>query len=220
MGKLLIQKFHYVRSFHLSTKKASCSFFTIILLIAATSLKICKLSDPKRDECIKDSIQAFLPSLRNKVDNFDLQSIDPFSYESLMFNYKNSEAFVGSFNLKNVKTYGMSRGKVESVKSDFANDELSIQANLFFPKLFSTASYQSNVSLNFLQFISKGQYNLTLKDVKAKWNIKGKLDKKEDEELYMKVNKFEISFEADDLKISATGLLPDENLSEFIQIFN
>lgn len=138
-----------------------------------------------------------------------------------MFIYKNSESFVGSFSLKNVKTYGLSRGKVESVKSDFTDDEMSIQVNLLFPKLFSTASYHSNVSLNFLQFISKGQYNLTLKDVKAIWNIEGKLEKKEDDgELYMKVNKFEISFDANDLKISATGLLPDENLSEFGQFFN
>lgn len=29
----------------------------------ASSLKICKLNDPKRDECIKDSIQTFLPEL-------------------------------------------------------------------------------------------------------------------------------------------------------------
>lgn len=146
-----------------------------------------------------------------------MPSIDPFSYDSVTFNYKNSELLVGSFNLKDVKTYGMSRGKVESVKSEFTDDEMTIQADLFFPKLFSTGSYKSNMTLNLFKLNSKGQYNITLKEVKAKWNIKGKLEKDDDGELYMKIYKFDILPEANDMQISVSGLFPDEKLSELLK---
>lgn len=97
---------------------------------AASSLKICKLNDSDRDTCIKESIQGFLPALRQKTEKFNLPSIDPFTYESVTFNYKNSNLINGGFTLKNVKTYGISRGKVRNVKSDFPEDEMTIQAEV------------------------------------------------------------------------------------------
>lgn len=146
----------------------------------------------------------------------ELPSIDPFTYDSVTFSYKDSDLLVGSFNLKNVKTYGMSRGKVESVKSEFTDDEMTIKADLFFPKLFSTGTYKSNMTLSLFKLNSKGQYNITMKEIKAKWNIKGKLEKKEDGELYMNIYKFDILPEANDMQISVSGLFADEVLSELL----
>lgn len=91
---------------------------------------------------------------------------------------------------------------------------MKIQAELFIPKLFSTGNYKSNMTLNSLKLDSKGQYNLTMKDVKAKLRIKGKLVKEDDGELYMRVSRFDILPEPNDIHISVSGLFPDENLSE------
>lgn len=179
----------------------------------ASSLKICKLNDPNRDECIKDSIQTFLPALREKLGNVNLPPLDPFMYDTVTFNYKNSNLLSGGFTVKNVKTYGMSRGKVNNVKSDFSNDEMTIQADLFFPKLFSTGNYKSNMTFNAFRIQSKGQYNITMREVNAKWNIKGKLESVGGED-FMKIQQFDIVPEANDMKISISGLFPDENLSE------
>lgn len=187
-------------------------------MFTASSLNICKLNDPKRDECIKESIEAFLPTLRNKKDSLQLPSVDPFSYDSVSFSFKNSDLLVGGFNLQDVKTYGMSRGKVENVKSEFIDDEMTIRANLFFPKLFSTGNYKSNMTLSLFRLKSKGQYNITMKEVKAKWNIKGKLEKENDGETYMKIYKFDILPVANEMQISASGLFPDEQLSEILII--
>lgn len=151
--------------------------------------------------------------LRQKNANtpIDLPAIDPFTYDSVTFSYKNSDLLNGVFTLRKVKTYGMSRGKVQTVKSDFKDDTMTIQAEVFFPKLFSTGNYNSNMSMNGVKVQSKGQYNITLKDVKAKWNIKGKVDGNG----FMQLNKFDIFPEANDMKISASGIFPDQNLSEF-----
>lgn len=177
-------------------------------------MKICKLNDPKRDECIRDSIQTFLPALRTKVPNIDFPPVDPFSYETMTFNYKNSNLLSGSFTVTDIKTYGMSRLTVKKVVSNFTNDEMSIEADVFFPKLFSTGDYKSNMTFNLFQLHSKGLYNVTMKDVVGKWNIKGKIEKIDGEE-YMKVYKFDLDPEANSMKFSISGLFPDETLSKF-----
>lgn len=132
----------------------------------------------------------------------------------MTFSYKNSNLLSGSFTLKDVKTYGMSRCTVKDVKSDFTDDEMTIQADIFFPKIFATGDYKSNITLNAFRLQAKGQYNVTMRDVNAKWNIKGKLENVDGED-YMKVYKFDIDPEATSMKISVSGLFPDENLSMF-----
>lgn len=72
----------------------------------------------------------------------------------------------------------------------------------------STGSYQSNMSFSAFQIQSKGQYNVTMRDINAKWNIKGKLETIEGEQ-YMKLYKFDILPEANDMKVSVSGLFPD-----------
>lgn len=175
-------------------------------------LKVCRLNQSDRDECIKNSIQEFLPSLRQKIPNFDFPPVDPFSYESVTFNVNNFNQITGSSTLRNVKTYGMSRAKVRSVKSDFTNG-MTIHAEVFFPKVFATGTYTSNITFNNFNIQSKGQYNVTMRDVTGKWSIKGKLETVNGED-YMKVYQFNILPEAKDMKISVSGIFPDENLSK------
>lgn len=59
-----------------------------------------------------------------------------------------------------------------------------------------------------------GQFNVSLIDVLAKWTIKGKLQKINGED-FMVVNSFDVLPEPKEVKISATGLFPDEELSEW-----
>lgn len=50
-------------------------------------------------------------------------------------------------------------------------------------------------------------------DVTNKWTIKGKLTKINGEE-YMVINQFDVLPDVRDMKISATGLFPNEELSK------
>lgn len=88
-----------------------------------------------------------------------------------------------------------------------------IRCEFFFPKIFLTSSYNSNITLNQLVVQSKGIFNLTMKHVSAKILIKGKL-KNIDGEDYMEVYKFQMDPNPKGMKFSVTGIFPDETLSE------
>ena len=157
-------------------------------------------------------MQTFIPSLRKKSDIFDLPPMDPFLYESITFNYTNSNFMAGTFTIKDVKSFGMTRSKVLRVKSDFKNDEMNIKAEVLVPKLFSTGFYTSNVTLSAFELNSKGQYNVTLKNVKIRMNLKAKLEKVNGEG-YMKVYRFDATPDAEEMRLSVSGLFADETLS-------
>lgn len=154
-----------------------------------------------------------MPLVREKVENLGLPALDPFTYDSVTFDYKGSELLGGTFTVRDVKTYGMSRGKVLRLKSNITDDTMSITAEVMFPKLFSTGDYTADMSFNAFKLASKGQYNVTMKDVIAKWNIKGKVSKIDGED-YMKIIKFDIIPDAKDMKLSVSGLFPDPALSK------
>jgi Haemolymph juvenile hormone binding protein (JHBP) len=157
---------------------------------------------------------SLLPAIKQKQEGIALPAIDPFTYESVTFNYKNSQILTGSFTVRNVKSFGLSRAKIRTLKSNVTDNTLTITTETFIPKLFSTGKYNSSMKFNALQIDSRGQFNVTMKDIKAKWTMKGKLENINGED-YMKVYKFDLLPEANEMKISVSGLFPDEALSEY-----
>jgi hypothetical protein len=172
------------------------------------------LKDPKRDECIKNSIETFIPSLRQKHSKFKFDTIEPFVLDALTINYKNTNQFSGQFNLKNSKMYGTSRFKLANVKSNFTEGKMEIRANFYFPMLLTSASYNSTIILNGVEVKSKGQFNLTMKQVSSKVLIKGSL-KTIDGEEYMNVYKFDMTPYPKEMTFAVTGIFPDPTLSVF-----
>lgn len=182
--------------------------------MTASSLKICSLKDPQRDECIRDSIENFLSALHKKPEAIDFPSVEPFTYDTVTFRYNNPNFIQGWLSIRDQKNYGMSKAKVLKVKSDFTDDEMKLQAEVNFPKLFTTGKYKSNMSFGVLKFESKGEFNVSMYDVIAKWTIKGKLENRNGED-YMNVYEFDVLPEVKNVKYSASGLFPDEELSEY-----
>lgn len=159
-------------------------------------------------------MQEFLPSLRHEIPNFDLPAMEPYAAEWFQFRFKNDYVMNGISNLTNVRTHGITRAKVRSIKSDFQNGQMKLEIGVFFNKLYSTGNYSSRFVLSsFLTFNSKGTYKISLKDVYSKWTIRGKLENVNGED-FMKVYQFDVDPEANDIKIYFSGLTPDENLSE------
>ncbi|XP_070504275.1 protein takeout-like [Chironomus tepperi] len=183
-----------------------------------SSLKVCRYQDPVRDECIRDSIEYFLSSLHQKPDSIDFPSVEPFVYDTVTFKYNSPNFVQGWFTIQDQKNYGISRAKVINVKSDFTDEEMELQAIVNFPKLFTIGNYKSNISLGVFKIESKGQFNVSMYDVTAKWTIKGKLEQKEGEK-YMNIYQFDVLPEAKNMKISASGLFPDQELNKFVNEF-
>lgn len=178
------------------------------------------MNDPNRDRCIKGSIQEFLPSLREKTPNFDFPIIDPYRPGFSMFTFGN--AAVGYHciaNMTNMRHYGMSRTKIRSVKSKFTDDGMTLKAEIFIGQLFNNGNYSLVCSSSFFSLRSQGKYNFTLKNVNAKWIMKGKLEKKNGED-YMEVYEFNIDPEVSDFSINFTDNLIRKQLKSSMKVRN
>lgn len=182
------------------------------ILFTATGLKICTRDDPLRDECIKNSIEGFLSGLHKK-SSLDFIDVEPFASEPTTFEYNYVGFMKGWFKFEDQKNYGMSNVKILKVRSDFTDKEMQIEAIVNFPKLFTTGKYSTSVNLGNVQFEPKGNFNISMYDVTAKWTIKGKLEERNGED-YMNVYYFDVLPKAKNMKFAATGLFDNEDLSK------
>lgn len=116
--------------------------------------------------------------------------------------------------MKNVKNFGLSSAKVQSVKSNFKDGNMKLQVEVVVPKMFSSAKYNANMKFRNQELTSKGDFNLTMKEIKAKWNILG-ISENINGEGYMKIIKADIiPTDINDMNISVSGIFPDESLSK------
>lgn len=132
-----------------------CALNNRLTIFTASSLKICHINDSQRDECIRSSMEKFLSALHEKSDDKFFPQVEPFLYDTVTFKY-NNPVMKGQYTVKNQRTYGISKVKVLSVKSDFTNDEMRLVISNHFPKLFSTGNYRSNMTLGQFKIEAKG----------------------------------------------------------------
>jgi hypothetical protein len=152
-----------------------------------------------------------IPSLRRKIDSVDLPSLEPITYKAINFTYKE----IGKFDVKGFKGYGLSRAKVQNVKTVFKdNNEIVYTSDFFVPKILLTGAYKGFVSFNSFQLNPKGQFNITLKGVSGKLNVKV-MTKSIDGDDYLQLYTFDITPNVKEMKFAITGMFADENLSEF-----
>lgn len=125
---------------------------------------ICSRDDPKRDECIKNSIQKFLPSLHKGIPQLDFESLDPYVIDNTVFNFK-SDQYSGTLSVKSGKSYGLSRATIKDVRSEITDDTMKLDVDIFIPRIFIEGNYKGNGQLNTLRLESKGLFNVSM----SKW---------------------------------------------------
>ena len=150
-----------------------------------------------------------VPSLRRKVDNIDLPSLEPIIYKAINFTYKE----IGKFAVKDFKGYGISRAKVQNVKTIFKDNEIMFSSDFMVPKILLTGLYKGYVSFNSFQLNPFGFFNITLKSITGKLNVKVQT-KKIDGEDYLHLYTFGITPTVKEIKFAITGIFSDPNMSE------
>ena len=144
------------------------------------------------------------------------RAMDPYTDERISTQFKQVAGFDGSIEIKNFRFYGLARAQVRDVKSQFKGNSMELEIDMLFPRLFTEGSYKSEASmLTGLQFSSKGDYNISMTDVAAVWKMKGNLVKVNGEE-YMKITNFDMVPTVGDMKIAATGIFPNPDMSKII----
>ena len=94
-----------------------------------------------------------------------------------------------------------------------------IQADAFFKKVLLTGTYKGNVVFNSLKVQPRGQFNVTVRGMKAKLDIMGTLQTVGNED-YMKIYDFQLAPEPKEMKISISGIFPDPELSKCWKVFD
>ena len=88
--------------------------------------------------------------------------MDPFTLPLAHFEYTRNPQIRGFLNVKNSKTYGISQGKINAVRSIIDDKNLDIAIDVSFPKIFMQGLYKGEANFNEIKLSSKGSYNVTM----------------------------------------------------------
>jgi len=159
-------------------------------------------------------MQEFLIDLPKNPNYFDFIQIEPFTYESYTFKYDYGDFMKGYLRFFDSKAYGLKNTKVLKLKSDFTDKDMKIVALVHMPKLFVAANLETIFQFSSLKYANTIPFNVTFRDVTARWTIKGKLEERNGEE-FMKVLLFDVLPEAKEVVFGTADLFPNEQLSKY-----
>ncbi|XP_050529036.1 protein takeout-like [Daktulosphaira vitifoliae] len=132
----------------------------------------CKRSDPLVNKCIQKALQSGVPRVLKGYPNLDVVPIDPL-YITEMDIEQTKGPFVFKLSLKDMNIFNFGSVKILSIKSDI--DKYLFNLNVEFSQpLILDSNYKINGKAIILPINGEGKSNLTLEDVKASIDVKGR----------------------------------------------
>ncbi|KAL1488296.1 hypothetical protein ABEB36_015245 [Hypothenemus hampei] len=129
----------------------------------AARFSVCKLTDPKLDDCLATNIENTLHSLKNGISDLGVRSLDPFKVPKLTIDAGN-----GPLNLAQhyteVSLGGLSDVKVQKAHYDLEKKALHIES--MFPKIVQLAHYIVSGRILSLPVYGNGNASLILETCK------------------------------------------------------
>jgi hypothetical protein len=126
---------------------------------------VCSISDAKRDECIQEAIQTFLPKLEHPIPSLNLPALDPYTHENItQFEYQVTPQIRGRVKAKDIKVSGFTKGQFKDIKSKFDGDKIEMLGFASFPKLRVEGIYKGEAFVNTMKYNSRGNFNMTLSE--------------------------------------------------------
>ncbi|KAB0793231.1 hypothetical protein PPYR_12851 [Photinus pyralis] len=145
-------------------------FHLLFGFAAALSLpsefKRCSLSDPKREECLRDAIQHAFPLLKNGLPEFNFPPLEPTRIESMTIGEGHGSVDIRQ-TYKNVELHGMSEVKVNSISLEEAGDVATLSLTGIYDKLRMEADYEIDGRVLLLSVHGKGRCVINLYNVTA-----------------------------------------------------
>lgn len=170
-------------------------FVAVLVLVATTGsakkipdyLQICKRSDPKYDECLTKAIIAAKPHLNKGIPKLHVPAYEPLEISALDVD-RNLDNIVVKAHLTNVKIFGASGFKIDSLKSDVNKHEVTVAISI--PKLQVQMDYKVEGRILVVPIVGFGHFKGNFTDCKA--NIKGsaKIFNNKKGVKYLKLDKF------------------------------
>ncbi|XP_013099806.1 uncharacterized protein LOC106082045 [Stomoxys calcitrans] len=171
----------------------------------------CK-NDDTLNECVRSALQEMAKRGKNGVPELNIPPIDPLVQELLTMQFENN--FVqGKISVKNLRTIGLSKTVVEKVDFKKQGDKILFTGYNRIPKLKVDGQYKAEIFINNNKMSAKGAFNATMTDIEAKVESEGELYER-DGRSYVRITKFNIDPEIGNMRVSATGLVPDPILND------
>ncbi|XP_071439963.1 protein takeout-like [Hetaerina americana] len=131
-------------------------------------MMICRKTDQHINDCVRNSLQHILPSLRNGVADLDVPPIDPLSLAELTLSLGEGEVNL-KMTLTEVIVRGLSQAEVMSVKTNVEDGKFEISTRT--PELEFTGQYFAEGGVHSLPLSGQGSFNVTLDDVTSVWMV-------------------------------------------------
>lgn len=174
-------------------------------LLGSTS---CKLTD---SNCIKNTLEKNFPFLHNPNNNKEYPLIDPFFFELGLINFNRSQTARGTFTVKNMTILGANAVKFENLATKINGKFATVTTNISVQQLFASGWFKSDLSVSEFMFVTKGQFNLTMDDIKSQFIINGNLIENGHR---FNVSDLEMRPIVKNMKFNVVGIVKNENISE------
>ncbi|XP_071439964.1 protein takeout-like [Hetaerina americana] len=181
-------------------------------------ISVCKRNDPNLNECFLKSALETLPNIINGDKSLKIPNLDPFRIESMTIG-EDANSNVGlELLFKNIDMIGLKNTVIKDAKIDL--DKLRLEFEMLVPSLKVEGPYEVNGKILVLPITGKGQSDITLENVKAKWFVTGKLVGKTPETQRLQVDSAKVDIDPENMIIHLDGLFGgDKTLSDNMNLF-
>ncbi|XP_044739903.1 circadian clock-controlled protein daywake-like [Chrysoperla carnea] len=177
--------------------------------ILPSSITPCKGTDPNLNECAKKEANKFLPVLVKGLPEFRVPVLDPLVIPEIKVKSNGNQLNIF---LKNANVTGLGTAFVEHFNFDLKGHK--IHATLSIPHLNIQGDYKMNGRILVIPVRGKGPANMAISDTLFNVDVEYSVYKNEDVE-YIKIDKFDISFEIGNAVMRFENLFNDDKeLSE------
>ncbi|XP_030377198.1 uncharacterized protein LOC115626085 [Scaptodrosophila lebanonensis] len=177
----------------------------------------CSENDLNINDCIKQAFQKLTPRMKYGISELNIPPMDPFELGKSSYNY-NSGLLQGRIAMRNVVVHGLSDGIVDKVDFRLRNGSVRLDVVSHVPHMYVEGNYKADIKLNNLNLTPKGSFNVTLTDVRMRARPTGELYER-DGHTYLRLTKIETEPRVGDMRINASGLVPDPALNDVILDF-
>ncbi|BES95604.1 Haemolymph juvenile hormone Hypothetical protein protein (JHBP) [Nesidiocoris tenuis] len=163
---------------------------------------VCSRSDPKIDTCLRESIQTLLRTIsKDGIKQLAIGPLDPWNVDELDVVLAREQNIKIGVKFVDVNTYGLSKMEILEVRSNFANPEnMTLEFDFANKKIFVEGKYQAEGLISNLPIVARGEYNMSMSDVKGVFKMYGHIVQKNGE---------------DHLAIDRASMTPDIGKFEF-----
>ncbi|XP_075149771.1 uncharacterized protein LOC142223806 isoform X2 [Haematobia irritans] len=175
--------------------------------------------DDNINECIQDALNFIIRSTRNGFPELNIRPIDPLMVSKLNVHFSNN-LIRGKASVRNVTVTGLSQSAVRKIHYQRNAKDIKVHLHYQGPIIQIAGQYKADVTLNNAKFLARGQFNISMIDFDAKSEHIGVLYER-DGHLFLKWTKIHVEPTLGDMKIYATGLVPEPALNNaLLEIIN